>query len=151
MKLTTFSDYSLRVLIYLGTLRQGRATIADIARAFEVSENHLVKVVHFLGKQGWIATTRGKNGGLELALPPAQIGLGEVVRGTESQVLPAECLGSRCDDCAIGPMCRLRGMLHEAAVAYHAVLDRYTLADMVGNRQELARVLFLHDPEGLHA
>jgi Rrf2 family nitric oxide-sensitive transcriptional repressor len=81
MKLTAFTDYSLRVLIYLATDTTRRATIAEIARSFDISENHLVKVVHFLGKQGWIETVRGKGGGIQLAMPPLQVNVGKVVRG----------------------------------------------------------------------
>jgi Rrf2 family nitric oxide-sensitive transcriptional repressor len=141
MRLTAFTDYSLRVLIWLATEPGRRATIAQIAQAFEISVNHLVKVVHFLGKQGWIATTRGKGGGLALALPPESIGLGDVVRRTEGKAMVAECFGGDGSDCVIGCCCRLRGMLAEAVAAFEAVLDRYTLADIVANRHELARVL----------
>ena len=82
MKLTAFTDYSLRVLIYLAAQPQQRATIAEIATAFDVSENHLTKVVHCLGKNGWLANVRGKGGGLELAMPPELIGVGAGVRPT---------------------------------------------------------------------
>lgn len=141
MKLTTFTDYSLRVLIYLAAQPERRATIAGIAAAFQVSENHLVKVVHFLGKQGWLANVRGKGGGLQLALPPGEIVVGTVVRQTEGVEI-VECLASVGGDCAIAPVCRLKGVLADAVGAFHAVLDRYTLADLVHNRQELAQVLF---------
>ena len=83
MKLTSFTDYSLRVLIYLSAAGDRKATIAEIATAFDVSENHLIKVVHFLGKQGWVATTRGKGGGLALGKPARSISIGQVVRDTE--------------------------------------------------------------------
>jgi Rrf2 family nitric oxide-sensitive transcriptional repressor len=146
MKLTTFTDYSLRVLIYLAARPGRRATIAQVATAFGVSENHLVKVVHFLGKQGWLANVRGKGGGLELALPPERIGLGQVVRQTEGTAVVAECFETEGGHCVIGDCCRLRGVLAEAITAFQAVLDRYTLADLVSNRQELARVLFLDRP-----
>ena len=143
MKLTAFTDYSLRVLIYLAAQPQQRATIAEVAGAFEVSENHLTKVVHFLGKGGWLANVRGKGGGLELAMPPELIGVGKVVRETEGVTLPAECFGDDGDDCAIANICRLRGVLGEALSAFYGVLDRYTLADLVHNRQSLAKVLFI--------
>ncbi len=143
MKLTTFTDYSLRVLIYLAAQPGQRATIGRIAAAYEVSENHLVKVVHFLGKQGWLRNVRGKGGGLELALPPERIGLGDVVRRTEGQAAVAECFGEGRGDCCIAPNCRLRGILAEAVGAFHAVLDRYTVADLAGNAPELARILFV--------
>jgi Rrf2 family nitric oxide-sensitive transcriptional repressor len=142
MKLTAFTDYSLRVLIYLAAQPAERATIAQIARAFDVSENHLVKVVHFLGKQGWLANQRGKGGGLELGAPAGSIVVGRVVRATEGGDVVAECFGESGGDCHIAPNCRLRGVLKEAVDAFYAVLDRYTLADLVNNRDQLARMLF---------
>ena len=142
MKLTAFTDYSLRVLIYLAADPGRRATIAEIAAAFEVSEHHLTKVVHFLGKSGWLATVRGKGGGLELGMPPELIGLGNVVRETEGAIKPAECFGSDADNCSIASICGLRGVLGEAVRAFYTVLDRYTLADLVRNRQSLANALF---------
>lgn len=148
MKLTTFTDYSLRVLIYLAAQPQQRATIGRIAAAYEVSENHLVKVVHFLGRAGWLRNVRGKGGGLELALDPSRIWLGQVVRQTEGQAVVAECFGDTGGECSccIAPECRLRGVLAEAVTAFHAVLDRYTLADLVSNRVQLAKVLFVERP-----
>ena len=143
MKLTAFTDYSLRVLIYLASQQGQRATIGKIAASFEISENHLVKVVHFLGRQGWLTNIRGKGGGLELGKAPEAIGLGEVVRGTEGPPMPAVCFGEAPGDCCISEVCRLRGFLGEAVAAFYAVLDRYTLADVVANRDELARILFL--------
>lgn len=143
MKLTGFTDYSLRVLIYLAAQPAQRATIADISRAFDISENHLVKVVHFLGKSGWLANIRGKGGGVELAMPPELIGVGKVVRETEGNAVVAECFGEHGGECSISGICRLSGVLGEAVNAFYAVLDRYTLADLVQNRQALAKVLFL--------
>jgi Rrf2 family transcriptional regulator, nitric oxide-sensitive transcriptional repressor len=144
MKLTTFTDYSLRVLIYLAAQPAERATIAQIAGSFQVSEHHLVKVVHFLGKQGWLANVRGKGGGLELGKAPEAIIVGHVVRETEGgSAQIAACFGESDGDCAIAPDCRLRGVLGEAVQAFYAVLDKYTLADLVNNRQQLASVLFL--------
>ena len=146
MKLTAFTDYSLRVLIYLAAQPGERATIAQIATAFDVSENHLVKVVHFLGKQGWLANVRGTGGGLELGEAPEKIVVGRVVRETEGKSVVAECFGESGGDCQIAPNCRLRGVLGEAVTAFYAVLDRYTLADLVNNRQQLARMLFIDRP-----
>jgi Rrf2 family transcriptional regulator, nitric oxide-sensitive transcriptional repressor len=143
MRLTSFTDYSLRVLIYLAADTGRRATIAEIATAFSVSENHLTKVVHFLGKQGWLATTRGKGGGLSLALEPQAIVVGQVVRATEGAAQPAECFGDTPERCSISRICRLRGALREAVDAFYAVLDDYTLADLVLNRASLARVLHI--------
>lgn len=140
MRLTSFSDYSLRVLIYLATEPDRRATIAEIARAFDVSENHLMKVAHFLGKSGWLNNVRGKGGGLELALPPEQINVGAVIRAAESNVV-VECFDRATNRCAITPVCKLKGVLAEASAAFYEVLDRHTLADVVANRKALARVI----------
>ena len=141
MKLTAFTDYSLRVLIYLAAEPGRRATIAGIAQAFGVSEHHLTKVVHFLGKEGWLATTRGKGGGLGLALAPEAIVVGRVVRATEGAAVPTECFGDTPDHCSIARICRLRGVLRQAVDAFYTVLDDFTLADLVHNRSALARVL----------
>jgi Rrf2 family nitric oxide-sensitive transcriptional repressor len=141
MKLTTFTDYSLRVLMYLGVQEGRLVTIAEIAAVFEVSESHLTKVVHALGRNGWVATARGKGGGLALAMPPAAIGIGAVVRQTEGADLAAECFESDGGHCCIAPVCRLSGVLQEAFEAFHAVLDRHTLADILANRGDLLQVL----------
>jgi Rrf2 family nitric oxide-sensitive transcriptional repressor len=93
MRLTTYTDYSLRLLMYLAAEPGRRATIAEVAMAYGISENHLTKVAHGLGRLGWLATVRGQGGGLELAVPPQQIGIGQVVRGTEGGDLPAACFG----------------------------------------------------------
>ncbi len=144
MKLTSFTDYSLRVLIYLAADTSRRATIAEIASAFEVSENHLVKVVHFLGKQGWIETVRGKGGGMTLAIRPQDISVGNVVRSTEGAALPAECFAADGGNCRISRCCQLKGALAEAVDAFYAALDRYTLADISRNRLALGKVLMIH-------
>jgi Rrf2 family transcriptional regulator, nitric oxide-sensitive transcriptional repressor len=146
MKLTAFTDYSLRVLIYLATQPERRATIAEVSAAFSVPENHLVKVVHFLGKAGLLANVRGKGGGMQLAAPPESIRVGTVVRTTEGNPILAECFGEGKCECAIVPSCRLRGVFSEALTAFFSVLDRYTLADLVTNRQQLAKILFVSAP-----
>ena len=143
MKLTAFTDYSLRVLIYLAADTTRRATIAEIAAAYDISEHHLVKVVHFLGKRGWIETVRGKGGGILLAMPPAQLNVGRVVRDTEGLALPAECFLPEGNQCVLTPVCRLKNVLAEAVRAFYQVLDQYTLADISKNRQALAKVLLL--------
>ncbi|MFZ5549438.1 MAG: RrF2 family transcriptional regulator [Pseudomonadota bacterium] len=150
MKLTTFTDYSLRVLIYLAADPARKATIAEIAAAFEVSEHHLTKVVHFLGRQGWVTTLRGKGGGLVLAQSAARIGVGQVVRNAEGQALPAECFETDGGQCAIRGCCRLKGVLGEAVEAFYQVLDRYTLAELVPQPQLLIRLLGIpRDPAPL--
>ena len=143
MKLTSFTDYSLRVLIYLAAEPGRRATIAEIASSYELSEHHLTKVVHFLGKHGWITTVRGKGGGISLARPAAEIRVGRVVRDTEGSALPAECFGPGGGQCAISSCCKLQDVLGDAVKAFYAVLDRHTLADITRNRLALARVLLI--------
>lgn len=143
MKLTTFTDYSLRVLIHLAAASTHRATIAEIAGSFGVSENHLVKVVHFLGQRGWIETLRGKGGGIRLATLPEQVNVGLVVRDTEGLALPAECFSADAGHCVIAGHCRLKGVLAEAVEAFFAVLDRTTLADLSRHRQALSQVLLI--------
>lgn len=143
MKLTAFTDYSLRVLIYLAAEPHRRATIAEIAQAFSVSEHHMTKVVHFLGKHGWLETVRGKGGGLGLAKPAAEIGIGQVVRDTEGAALPAECFAADGGACTIAGVCRLKGALAEAVRAFYLALDQYTLADIAHNRAALGRVLMI--------
>jgi Rrf2 family nitric oxide-sensitive transcriptional repressor len=144
VRLTTFTDYSLRVLIHVAVHRDHEpATIAQIADAFGISENHLTKVVHFLGKEGFLATSRGRGGGLRLARPASAINLAAVVRRAEGEAMPAECFDPATNHCAITRMCRLRGVLKEAVDAFYAVLARYTLEDLVANRNRLAQVLFV--------
>lgn len=142
MKLNAFTDYGLRVLMYLGAQPARRATIADIAAAFGVSAHHLTKVVNLLARIGWVTSVRGKGGGLELAMPPELIGVGDVVRAAEGEPLPAECFGEGGDQCRIGGACRLRGVLAEAVNAFYTALDAYTLADLLHNRAVLAGILF---------
>ncbi|RZS58581.1 RrF2 family transcriptional regulator [Sphaerotilus mobilis] len=146
MRLTAFTDYSLRVLIYLGTNPQRRATIAAVAATFAISESHLTKVVHFLGLQGWLVNVRGKGGGMELAMDARHVVIGRVVRATEGEALPAACFGTGAQDCCLLQGCRLRGVLREAVDAFYAVLDRYTLEDLVRNREMLAQLLNLPEP-----
>jgi Rrf2 family nitric oxide-sensitive transcriptional repressor len=141
VRLTNFTDYSLRVLIFVAAQREGRATIADVARAFDISENHLTKVVHFLGKRGFLANVRGRGGGLALARPAKQIAIADVVREAEGTMVPAECFEDE-ESCAIASVCRLRGVLADAMNAFYAVLARYSLDDVIVNRRELAPILF---------
>jgi len=143
MRLNTFTDYALRVLIVVAVRREQRSTIADIAATFTISEHHLTKVVHFLGRKGFLRNVRGRGGGLELARPAEEINVGAVVRATEGAALPAECFDADTDRCAITRVCRLRHVLRDAVEAFYGVLDAYTLADLVRNRATLARVLVI--------
>ncbi len=130
MRLNTFTDYSLRVLMYLGT-RTGRlATIGEIAVAHGISENHLMKVVQELSRCEYVETVRGRSGGMRLAKQPEDIVVGDVVRRTEADLALAECF-TPTSLCRIQPACQLKGILEEALAAMFLVLDSYTLADLL--------------------
>ncbi|MBK8761150.1 MAG: Rrf2 family transcriptional regulator [Sulfuritalea sp.] len=140
MKLTTFSDYSLRVLMYLALNRERLATIPEIAAAYDISENHLMKVVHQLARSGVIESVRGKGGGVRLAQAPEDIRLGGIVRASEGSAPIVECLSDEVSSCRIAPACRLTAVLSRAFDALYATLDEYTLADLVQSPRGL-RVL----------
>ncbi|TRZ66439.1 MAG: Rrf2 family transcriptional regulator [Rhodocyclaceae bacterium] len=141
MRLTTFSDYTLRVLMYLA-LEPGRlATIPEMAAAYGISENHLMKVVHQLGRAGVVEPIRGKGGGVRLARDPQDIRLGEIVRVSEGNSPIVECLSPDSNTCRIAPACRLTNILVGAFEALYASLDSYTLADLVTNPKVLRRAL----------
>jgi Rrf2 family nitric oxide-sensitive transcriptional repressor len=144
VRLTTFTDYCLRVLMFVATAPEGRTTIAEVAKAFSISENHLVKVVHFLGREGFLANSRGRGGGLRLARPPGEINVGALVRASEGDIAPAQCFEHGGERCAIESLCRLTGVLVKATGAFYRVLDAATLADVIANRGPLAAVL--HGP-----
>ena len=136
MQLTQYTDYSLRVLIYLATVERG-GTIGEIADRFGISKNHLVKVAHHLGKLGYIDTQRGRSGGLRLSLLPSEINLGQVVRDVEPHFHLVECMNAGHNACIITPSCLLRPVLEEAQEAMLGTLGRYTLADVVSNQEAL--------------
>jgi len=141
MRLTAFSDYSLRVLIYLAAVPDGRSTIAEIAGAFAVSEHHLVKVVQLLGREGILRNTRGRGGGVQLALPAEQINVGKVLRLTERGDLPAECFDRATNACVLAGGCGLQRILEEAVEKFYAVLGQYSVADLRASPRKLALLL----------
>lgn len=141
MRVSTYSDYALRVLMQAALRRPARITVDEVAEAFGISRHHLVKVVHDLGQHGYLATWRGIGGGFTLALPPEKIRVGDIVRLGEESETVIDCkdrLGRRCQ---IFPACRLKGVLDEAAAAFFAVLDSYTLRDLLGQASTLAKLL----------
>ncbi len=140
MQLTTYTDYCLRVLIYLGLNPDRRATIGEIAAAYGISQNHLMKVVHRLTRGGYIDSRRGKNGGLKLARPAAEIGIGRLIRDSEPDFALVECMNAG-NACLITPACTLQSMLRQAVNAFHGELDRYTLQDILGSENKLKRLL----------
>ena len=140
MRLTTYTDYTLRTLIYLALSPDRLVTIATIAESYGISENHLMKVAHQLGVAGYVETVRGKNGGLRLAKLPEDINVGDLVRRMEPDMELVACFGAS-GTCTIQPSCVLKGALAEALDAFTAVLDRYTLADLIAPRAKLSSLL----------
>ncbi|HKI61069.1 MAG TPA: Rrf2 family transcriptional regulator [Mariprofundaceae bacterium] len=132
MQLTLYTDYSLRVLMYLASHNDRRVTITEMADAYQISRNHLVKVVHQLSQNGWITTIRGKSGGMHLAFPPEQINIGTVVRQTEPHMNLLECFDKENNQCSISPVCHLKRILYQARRAFNEVLDQHSLADALG-------------------
>lgn len=141
MKLTTFTDYTLRVLMFLALNRDRLATIPEIAAAYGISENHLMKVVHQLARSGVIESVRGKGGGIRLARAPEAIRLGDVVRTSEGSAPIVECLADDVSACCIAPACRLTAILVSAFDALYATLDQYTVADLVRAPRALNAIL----------
>ncbi|MCA0912346.1 MULTISPECIES: RrF2 family transcriptional regulator [Marinobacter] len=142
MHITRYTDYSLRVLIYLAAEGDRLATIQEIADSYDISKNHLMKVVHQLNKKGYIETIRGKKGGMRLHMAPQDINIGILVRETEQDFSIVECFSSK-NACKITPVCGLKTMFGEALKAFLEVLDRYTLADVIQDhhRPQLLRLL----------
>ncbi len=131
MRLTAYTDYSLRTLIFLALNREQLVTIQDIADAHGIAKNHLTKVVHRLGTLGYIETVRGRNGGLRLGHEPADINIGEVVRHTETDFHMAACFDDTAAPCTYSPACALKGVLGKATAAFLEVLDAVTLEQML--------------------
>lgn len=141
MQLTLYTDYSLRVLIHLSLHDDKALTINEIAEFYQISRNHLVKVVHNLSQRGFVNTTRGKGGGIRLARPADEITVGEVVRQTEPNFHVVECFNPANAPCAALPFCSLKSILSEAADSFLGVLDSYTIADLVTNRKDAEALL----------
>jgi Rrf2 family nitric oxide-sensitive transcriptional repressor len=141
MRLTVYTDFSLRTLMYIALHPDRLPTISEIAASYGISKSHLMKVAYELGLAGYIGTVRGKNGGLRLARRPEDIVLGEVVRRTEPDMQLVPCFDREDPGCVIAPACKLKRALHEARAAFFKVLDGYTLADLVENRDTLDGLL----------
>ncbi len=135
MRLTLYSDYAMRVLVYLGTHADRLCSIAEIARGYGISQNHLMKVVNDLSRAGYVESVRGRFGGIRLARPAETLNVGEIIRHTEEGFDLVDC-----PNCVIAPACGLSKVLCEAVGAFLQVLDRYTLADLIGRRAALARI-----------
>ena len=140
MKLTRFTDYSLRVLIYLGLKDDGRVTIREISEAYGISRNHLMKVVSLLTRMGYLDARRGPGGGIALARPAEEINVASVVRDMEDDLNLVECF-CKGGTCIIKPVCELKSILSQAPNAYLETLEDYTLTDLLQPKAELSRVL----------
>lgn len=147
MRITSFTDYSLRVLIYLATVGEDHlATIQEIAESYHISRAHLMKVVHQLNKKGYIETIRGKHGGMRLHMAPKSINIGVLMREMETEMNLVECFSSD-NRCVITPVCGLKGILNKALISFLETLDQYSLADVLGPGQEPQLVRLLNIPD----
>ncbi|MGE9551232.1 nitric oxide-sensing transcriptional repressor NsrR [Erwinia amylovora] len=136
MQLTSFTDYGLRALIFLAVLPQGQMTsITEVTEAYGVSRNHMVKIINQLSRAGYVAAVRGKNGGIRLGKAAGEIVIGQVVRDME----PLQLVN--CEPCLITPACRLKKALNDAVQSFLAVLDDFTLADLVADNHPLYQIL----------
>lgn len=134
MQLTRFTDYGLRTLVYLCVLPKDRlASIDEVCTTFGLSRNHIVKIVHRLGQEGYIQTIRGQGGGIRLAMPPSVINLGDVVRSLEPNMSPVNCVEPSV--CVLLPGCELKQVLSDAVDAFLTELDKYTLEDLINPRK----------------
>lgn len=143
MQLTVFTDYALRTLIGLGTVAPEKLTIAELATAYGISAHHLLKVVQELAALGYVETLRGKTGGARLAMDPAAIRIGTVVRQMEADLGVVPCLRSGEAPCVIAPACRLKRVLSRATERFLSELDQHTLADLLEPRRQLQKLLSL--------
>ncbi|WP_435009308.1 RrF2 family transcriptional regulator [Tundrisphaera lichenicola] len=150
MHLTQFSDYSLRVALYLAAHPDKQVTVEEISRSYRISRNHLTKVVQRMADLGVVASTRGRGGGFRLAMDPADINVGWLVRQTEPHFDLVECFDPATNTCPIAPACGLKGALARAQQAFLKVLNEYTLASFQGQRRELLSIweVFRPDDEG---
>jgi Rrf2 family nitric oxide-sensitive transcriptional repressor len=144
MELSRFTDYSLRVLIYAAARDGEKITLSELAQAYRISHHHLVKIVHYLGKLGFLQNRRGRSGGILLGRKATEIRVGDVIRKTESHFNLVECFSAGSDTCRISPTCRLKGVFQEATQAFLDVLDHYTIEDLVQSRSSILRLLSLN-------
>ncbi len=141
MHLSAYSDYSIRVLMQAALCSPERVTIDQVAEAFSISRHHLVKIVHDLGRHGFLRTFRGIGGGFTLARPPEEIRLGDIVRLGEETEAVIDCTDRESRCCRLSSACSLKDVLDEAAAAFFEVLDRHSLADVLGRPTRMRRVL----------
>ena len=145
MRLTRLTDFAMRVLIHLAQRPERLCTIAEVATAYDISETHLMKITHQLGLAGWLATTRGKGGGIRLAKPPSEIRLGAVVRTMEPDFFIVECF-STGNSCMLTGTCELTGVMDGALRSFMEHLDARTLADVLPRPPGAARPIRVERP-----
>ncbi len=143
MRLTTYTDYALRVLMHVALKDGELVRVADVAKSFDISRNHLTKVVHNLGAQGYLSTVQGRNGGVRLACAATEINVGQVVRDFEPDLTLVECFDSETSGCRIQPACVLKQALKDAESAFMHHLNQVTLSDIVRPRRRLQSLLGL--------
>jgi len=146
MRLTLYTDYSLRVLMYLAADPDQTSTIQEIANGYNISKNHLMKVAYELGQAGYVETVRGRNGGLRLLRAADEIRLGDLVRECEGDFTLVECFDPEHNQCVLTPVCKLKDVLKEALDAYFQSLNRYTLEDLIQQKRVLVKLLSLDSP-----
>ncbi len=139
MQLTLYTDYSFRVLLYLGVNRDRLCTIAEISERCIATQNHLVKVVHNLGREGYIQTMRGRTGGIRLKKEPEEISLTDIIRCTEVNLNIAECLREN-NKCHITSACKIKNIFKEAQNQFIQTLDNYTVADLLKDKAQLTHI-----------
>lgn len=133
MQITRYTDYSLRVLIYLAINNQRLSTINEIAQSYDISKNHLMKIVQQLNIEEYIVAIRGKNGGIKLNKTPSDINIGTLVRNIEDKTKLIECFGAG-NQCVITPSCQLKQIFAKAQQSFYKTLDAYTLQDLLGDK-----------------
>ncbi|WP_372654234.1 Rrf2 family transcriptional regulator [Halobacteriovorax sp.] len=141
MKLTTYTDYSIRVLIYLGINEDRICTSSEISESYNISKNHLSKVIHQLSKLSLIDSFKGASGGIKLALSPEEINIGKLVRQTEPDFHIVECFAPSTNKCKISPSCKLKQILNESTSSFLNNLDKYTLKDILSNSSRLEKLI----------
>lgn len=149
MRLSLFTDYSLRVLMF-AALKDKSFSLSEVATAYDISRHHLVKVVNYLAKLGYLETRRGRGGGITLAMQPSDIRVGMVVRRTEGMPPMVECFDKDHNTCAISGACRLNGVFAQALTAFYDTLDCHTLSDLVAGTEGMHLRLRLLASRDLH-
>lgn len=141
MNITTFSDYTLRVLIYLGTHSDKKSTADEIAKAYDISFHHVAKAAQWLARQDYVISERGRSGGIFLSQSAADINIGHVLQATESGIAMVDCMRATGGTCCIAPACGLKLALAEAQAAFYSALESFTLADVITQKSALSRLL----------